>query len=88
MKATKDEYVTIGKIAARASQLAREVGLQYPHSDVFMDIAHVHEICPLRLSELAEADDGNFGHDVFGIYRHFNRQTLKIENCFLPRFAK
>lgn len=88
MKPTKAEYEVIGKIAKRAADMAKEFGVDYRQMDAFMDVAYCHEHCPLKLAELADADDGNFGHDVFGIRRHFNRTTLKLEDCFLPRFAK
>lgn len=41
---------------------------------------------PLRLSDLLQADDFNFAHDIFGIDRHINRATGKLENFFSPRF--
>ena len=53
-----------------------------------MDLTTCHANgCPLRLGELLIADDFNFAHDVFGIRRHLNRETGKLENCFLPRFS-
>jgi len=42
---------------------------------------------PLRLSDLLEADDFNFAHDVFGIDRHLSHETGKLENFFRPRFS-
>ena len=42
----------------------------------------------LDLQKLLDAPDGDFGHDVFGIRRHINRQTGELENCFLPRCAR
>lgn len=52
-----------------------------------MDISAVHARCPLRLSDLRDADQFNFAHDMYGIQRHLNRQTGTLENFFLPRFA-
>lgn len=52
-----------------------------------MDISAVHAQCPLRLGDLRDADQFNFAHDMYGIQRHLNRQTGKLENLFLPRFA-
>lgn len=43
--------------------------------------------CPLRLADLAEADDFNLIHDVCGIHNTVSRDTGKIEGHFLPRFA-
>lgn len=43
--------------------------------------------CELDLQKLLDAPDGDFGHDVFGIRRHINRQTGELGDCFLPRCA-
>ena len=59
-----------------------------PTMDTIMDIAAAHlNGCPLKLDELLHADDFNFLHDVFGIMNNINRQTGKLENNFLPRYA-
>ena len=52
-----------------------------------MDLETVHDKVELRLEELLNADDGNFGHDLAGIANNLNRATKKIENCFHPRYA-
>lgn len=53
-----------------------------------MDIRACHANgTPLRLEELLRADDGNFGHDVFGIRRYIDRTTGQLTDCFLPRFT-
>ncbi|MBC7954081.1 MAG: hypothetical protein H7Z12_19965 [Rhodospirillaceae bacterium] len=43
--------------------------------------------CPLRLADMAEADDFNLLHDVGGIHNCINRRTGKIDGLFRPRFA-
>ena len=53
-----------------------------------MDLDYADQDCPLDLSALLEAPDSDFAHDVFGIRRHLNRQTKKLEGHFLPRYAK
>ena len=53
-----------------------------------LDISAVHSNgCPLKLAELLNAKDSDFFHDVFGIRKNLNRETGKLENDFLPRFA-
>ena len=42
----------------------------------------------IHAAGMLAADDFNFGHDVFGIYRHLDRTTGKLMNCFVPRFAQ
>lgn len=88
-KPTKEEFVTIRKIAARAIEMA--IGSSFQGRDKLdwiMDVAAAHEEFPLRLDELLSANDGNFAHDVFGVARHLNRETCKLENCFVPRFTR
>lgn len=59
-----------------------------------MDLAAVHANgCPLDLEKLLAADDFNFAHDVFGIYRHLDRDGKsptggKLLDLFLPRTAR
>lgn len=84
---TKQELVTISKIAGRAVQLAAQHGISYQHIDAMIDLEKTHEQNPLRLDEFLKADDGNFAHDVFGIRQNMNRETGQIENCFSPRYS-
>ena len=84
----KEEVRTINKIAHRAVAMAASAGIEYPVMDADMDITACHvNGCPLKLDALLAADEFNFAHDVFGIRRHINRRTGKLENCFLPRFS-
>jgi len=85
--AFKDDLDLKLSIADRAVDVLRAAGLNCSKTEALMDIDYVNEVCPLRLNELLNADDYDFAHDIFGIYRHFNRQTKQLEDCFLPRFA-
>jgi len=81
---TREETDTIIKIVQRAIKMAPEID----RSTVLMDITAVHANgCPLKLDELLTAGDGDFAHDVFGIMRHIDRHTGKLEDLFLPRYA-
>lgn len=86
---TKKEMKIITKIAKRAQQMAIDGDTPAPALlDIEMDITATH--CngnPLRLADLAMADDTNFCHDVFGILRNIDRTTGKLKNFFLPRFS-
>lgn len=87
--ATAREFELMNSIADRAVRMAAKLGIAYLKQDALMDINACHSNgCPLRLREFLAADDGNFGHDVFGIRRHINRTTGALEDCFLPRFSK
>lgn len=89
------EMELISKIAARAVARAKRYGVDYSPSQAVMDIDACHSNgCPLDLVELAAwsesdnpGDQIDFSHDVFGIRRHINRDTGKLENHFTPRSA-
>lgn len=88
--ATKEEQAVVTSIAQRAISIAALNGVRgVKPIDFEMDIIATHANgCPLDLDRLSAADEFNFVHDVFGIRRHLNRETGKLENCFLPRHAK
>lgn len=80
-EATKEEVITISRIVERAD-IENRLSLT-------MDLSACHANgCPLDLEKLLAFDDFNFYHDIWGIRRHLNRTTGKLENCFLPRCAK
>ena len=88
-KTSKAEALLISKIATRAVKLADSLGLQYNFTTADMDLTACHANGnPLDLQRLLAADDGNFGHDVFGIRRHINQTTGQLGDCFVPRFSK
>ena len=74
-------------ISRRALRVLTEAGLNVTLIDVMMDIEYTHEAEPLDLDVFYNFDAGNFAHDVIGIYVNFNRDTRKLDNCFLPRCA-
>lgn len=81
------DYELINQIVLRALTLCAKEGIQYDRMTAFMDISAAHEEMPLRLAHLLAADEFNFAHDVLGIRRHMNRETAKLGDCFVPRFA-
>jgi hypothetical protein len=88
-KATNYEQKLITRIAQRAVQLAAAYDFEYSYKDAEMDITATHANGNrLDLEAMIEADSFNFAHDVFGIRRHLNRNTGKLENCFRPRFSE
>ncbi len=75
-------------ICKRTVALAKEHSVDYKYMDALMDLDACHSNgCPLKLGELLQADDFNFAHDVFGICQHINRNTGKLQDCFLPRYS-
>jgi len=80
-----EESRIISKIAKRA--IVELDFLPSQQMDLMMDIEFAHEESPIEIDQLLEADIGNFAHDLYGIYRNFNRTTKRMENCFVPRYA-
>jgi len=85
-RATREEYHLANGIAKRYEKILKD------HTDICrteMDIIATHiSGCPLLLKELLNnANDFDFIHDVSGIHRHLDRETGKLENFFIPRFA-
>lgn len=86
---TKEEVRIIHKIALRAMAMAESAGWKYELLDADMDITATHvNGRRLDLDKLIAADEFNFAHDVFGIRRHIDRETGKLQHCFLPRCAE
>lgn len=84
-----EDALKIARLAQRASKLAASYGLDYPVLTADMDLTACH--CngnPLDLDALAGFNNGDFGHDVFGIWQHINRKTGELQNCFVPRSSK
>ncbi len=76
------------KVADRAVTMAKKYGIEYKKMTALMDIDACHSNGnPLKLSELLNADDFNFGHDVFGIRQHIDRTTGTLQDCFVPRYS-
>ena len=87
--ATYHERQLVMEIAKRASAISVNAGRRIDPPVIEMDVLATHANgCPLDLERLSQADDFNVAHDVFGIYRHINRETGDLEGCFMPRFAK
>ena len=80
------------KIADRYLQLCDRLkmpGCKPRKTNLVMDIDACHNNgCPLKLTELLNTSDFNFAHDVGGIITNINRNTGKLENCFLPICAE
>src|SRR5690349_14642487 len=89
-KVSKHEHELINIIADRAVAVAASHGNHsYDKLHATMDLTACHANgCRLDLQGLAGAESFDFTHDVFGIARHINRETGKLENCFVPRYAE
>ena len=82
---TKKDFELQIAIAKRAVDLG--LNLHKDFISLCMDIETAHNIEPLRLQELLEADNGNFTHDVIGIQQNLDRQTKTMKDFFVPRYT-
>lgn len=83
------EHELITKVVFRAVDIAAGQGFNLPAFSCTMDLTAFHlNGCPLDLDSLAKAKPCDLIHDVAGIREHINRETGKLEDCFLPRYAK
>lgn len=74
---------TVGSATARARLLRPRV------VDLALSLSKAHKgCCPLKLDELLEASDADLVHDVYGIHKHLDHDTLKFDVPFAPRFAR
>ena len=83
-----DKFDLIVKIIERAEPLAQRVGVHLDRLTSIMDMDNATQQYPMDLDAMLGADDSNFGHDFFGIRSHMNRETGKLEDCFVPRFYR
>ena len=77
-------------LQAKCCERLEAMKLPIPHysrMDMMMTLDFANEDCAIDFAALLAADNLNFTHDMIGLWRHVSRETLKIENCFRPRFA-
>lgn len=76
------------EIMIKIAERAERMGLLASDRFTFMmDLSHANEEFNLRLTDLANADDFNFAHDIVGIQNNINRTEGKMMNMFVPRYA-
>lgn len=90
---SKTDMATISKIVERAQAAGlvrgpRKPGHWYGALTARMDLCAAHNDCGMDFDRLLAADDFNFLHDIAGIARHMDRETGRLGDCFLPRFAR
>jgi hypothetical protein len=77
------------KIADRAVEMGKSVGVEIDRTLAAMDVLTVHTTtCPLNLWQLLASDADDFAHDFTGIGRFIDRRTGHLGGGFKPRFAK
>lgn len=89
-----EDQLKILILAQAAARIGKEYNLDidYRPLDAAMDITACHANCPLQLDEmlaaLETAHKSDVVHDLLGIRRHLDRDTCKLMNCFIPRYAQ
>ncbi len=87
-KASKADRMLIDLIVKRAVKFFKINDNEREPIEIEMDIIATHlNGNPLRLEDLLLANDFNFVHDIFGIYRHLDRTTGKLKDFFSPRYS-
>lgn len=82
---TRADALLIHEIAVRSKKLGNTRDL----IQIDMDVTACHANgCPLDLEKLLNFPNFDFMHDIVGIRDHLNRQTGKLERCFLPRSSR
>lgn len=87
MSHSRFEYQLLSQIADRAIAIAKDRGVHIDKITMLMDLDYAHKQIPMDLSAFLALPMYDFTHDAFGIRRHMNRQTCKLEGCFVPRCA-
>lgn len=89
MNDQREQIELMSQIADRGLKALKNAGVDHVKKlDMMMDLEYTHDVIPLDLEQLMAFGDGDFGHDIAGIYNNFNRETKQMDNCFLPRSAK
>ena len=86
---TKRETIeTMSDICNRALVLLAAQGIAETKLNLMMDLEYIDCIIDLDFDRLLAFDDGDFGHDIAGIYQNWDRATKEMENGFVPRCSK
>ena len=80
----KEEWDVVCKVMDKASALFPN----YKRITMGLDLLNAHDDVGIDFSRLLAFDNMDFIHDIMGIRNNMNRETGKLENCFLPRCAK
>lgn len=81
---TAQDNAKIMSIIARADGL----GISKNFLTTYGDLVACHlNGCPLDLDAMLTGGSADFAHDIHGIAGNIDRNTGKLLNCFLPRFA-
>lgn len=85
----KEDIELIAKIMDRLSDYCNQHDIYtFVRTFAQMDLTATHANgCPMDLEKLLAADDFEFQDDLNGITLHLNRETGKLMDGFVPKFA-
>ena len=88
-----EDLAYIGQIATRAvAYVASQADMNptdWNRTNIVIMMIQVKKTNPhMNLKQFAEFDDFNFLHDFFGIAKHAQHPTGKLDGHFLPRCAR
>lgn len=67
---------------------AKKMGItQGDRTTQAIDLMNAEEQFHLDWEDWLNAEDFDFAHDFIGIQNHMNRETMRCEDFFVPRFA-
>lgn len=84
------DHATADACAKRAIELGLSGRGKWAPLHIHMDLVAVkaNGMPELDFGRLLNSSGQDFAHDIVGIERNLNRQTGKLENCFVPRAAR
>jgi hypothetical protein len=78
----------ISDIVDRVLPIAKAAGVKIRKQDLVLSVTCCHfNIYRLDLVEMSKADLGDVAHDVFGIHKYLDVDTMTLTQCFVPRFG-
>lgn len=88
-KVSDEEMELLLTITQRSYDACRHTDIDWIFVEMLLDLINCHaEACALDLEAMTTWPIHDVIHDLIGIRNHLNRETKKLENCFVPRFAR
>ena len=84
-KSTKEDTLMAMKVVERYEKVSSQ---PVDRQAVLMDLEVTNICCPLDWQKLLDFRAEDFLHDIFGIFRHIDREKGVLTDCFCPRSAK
>ena len=84
----KMKFQLQSKCATRWEKMLEKYNVPVPsRMQTLCTLQFADDACPIDWELLLAASDSDFSHDISGLDQHMNRDTLKLDGYFVPRFA-